>query len=183
MIQLAEISSRTPALFTVAGRCVRQLGQEDAPALQRLLERSSDYYEMLEGRPARPEAAHEEMFDGPAERVPHDVIALGIEDGVGGFGGFIGAVRHHRRPNQWYLGFQLLDPAWRGRGLGSTAYWAFQHWAVAQGADSMLLAVLAENIRGQRFWESLGYAQPRCYPAREIGLKQHVLIEYEKRLG
>ena len=85
-------------------------------------------------------------------------------------------------PNQWYLGFLLLDPAWRGRGMGSTAYWAFQHWAVSQGADSILLAVLAENVRGQRFWESLGFAQPRSYPARQIGLKRHVLIEYEKAL-
>ena len=182
MIQFAEIPGLSPSLFTVAGRRVRPLGDADAPALQRLFDRCGDYFDLLEGRPAGPEAAWDELRDGPPGRVPHDLFALGIDGGQGEFAGYIGALRHHRRPDQWYLGFLLLDPAWRGRGLGSTAYWAFQHWIKAQGANSLLLAVIAENERGHRFWQSLGFGSPRGYPARQIGLKRHVLIEYEKTL-
>jgi len=182
MIQFADIPGLSPSLFTVAGRRVRLLGDADAPALQRLFDRCGDYFDLLEGSPARPDAAREELRDGPPERVPHDLFAFGIDGGQGELAGYIGALRHHRRPNQWYLGFLLLDPAWRGRGVGSTAYWAFQHWIVAQGADSLQLAVLAENGRGRRFWQSLGFGSPRSYPPRPIGLKRHVLIEYEKDL-
>ena len=182
MIQFAEMPGRSRPLFTVAGRRVAALSEADAPALQRLFDRCADYFELLEGRPAGPGAALEELRDGPPERVPHDLFTLGIDGGAGELAGFIGALRHHRRPNQWYLGFLLLDPAWRGSGFGSTAYWAFQHWIAGQGAESVLLAVLADNARGRRFWQSLGFALPRSYPARQIGLKRHVLIEYEKPL-
>jgi len=183
MIQFADIPGQSLSLFTVAGRPVRLLTDADAPVLQRLLGRCGDYFDLLEGRPAGPDAAQQELRDGPAERVPHDLFALGIDGGQGELAGYIGALRHHRQPNQWYLGFLLLDPAWRGRGIGSTAYWAFQHWIAAQGADSLLLAVLADNERGRRFWQSLGFGSPRSYPARPIGLKRHVLIEYEKDLN
>jgi len=183
MIQFADIPGQSLSLFTVAGRPVRLLTDADAPVLQRLLGRCGDYFDLLEGRPAGPDAAQQELRDGPAERVPHDLFALGIDGGQGELAGYIGALRHHRQPNQWYLGFLLLDPAWRGRGIGSTAYWAFQHWIKAQGANSLLLAVIAENERGHRFWQSLGFGCPRSYPARQIGLKRHVLVEYEKTLA
>ena len=65
-------------LFTVAGREVVRLSMNDAPVLQRLLERCGDYYAMVEGRPAGPNAAIEELTEGPPERVPHDLFALGI---------------------------------------------------------------------------------------------------------
>ncbi len=181
MIQVSDMPAQSQ-LFTVAGRRVRLLVDADAPALQRLLDRCGDYFDLLEGRPAHPAAAREELRDGPPERVPHDLFALGIDGGRGELAGYIGALRHHRRPNQWYLGFLLLDPAWRGRGIGSTAYWAFQHWIETLGAQSLLLAVLAENERGRRFWQSLGFGNARPYPERPIGLKRHVLIEYEKSL-
>lgn len=182
MIQFADTPNQSVPLFSVAGRRVRALDDTDAPTLQRLFDRCGDYFDLLEGRPATPDAARQDLRDGPPERVPHDLFALGIDGGQGEFAGYIGALRHHRRRNQWYLGFLLLDPAWRGRGIGSTAYWAFQHWIVSQGADSVLLAVLAQNMRGHRFWQSLGFGLPRSYAARQIGLKRHVLIEYEKDL-
>jgi ribosomal protein S18 acetylase RimI-like enzyme len=182
MIQFADILGQSLPLFTVAGRRVHPLDDSDAPALQRLFDRCGDYFELLEGRPARPDAALEELHAGPPGRMPHDLFPLGIDGGQGELAGFIGALRHHPQPNQWYLGFLLLDPAWRGRGIGSTTYWAFQHWIAAQGAESLLLAVLADNERGRRFWQSLGFGSPRSYPARRIGLKRHVLIEYEKDL-
>ena len=182
MIQFADMPGQSLPLFTVAGRRVRLLDEPDAPALQRLFDRCGDYFDLLEGRPAHPEAALEELRAGPPGRALNDLFTLGIDGGQGELAGFIGASRHHPRPNQWYLGFLLLDPAWRGRGMGSTAYWAFQHWIVAQGADSLLLAVLAENERGRRFWQSLGFGSPRSYPARRIGRKHHILIEYEKDL-
>ena len=170
-------------LFTVAGREVVRLSMYDAPVLQRLLERCGDYYAMVEGRPASPNAAIEELTEGPPERVPHDLFALGIAGAPGELAGIVGALRHHRRPNQWYLGLMLLDPEMRGRGLGSAAYLAFEKWVIGEGGDSILLAVVEPNRRALQFWESVGFGWPRCYPERTLGLRRHVLIELEKSLG
>ena len=74
----------------------------------------------------------------------------------------------------------LLDPGSRNDGLGAAAYRAFERWIAAQGADSILLAVVEANVRAARFWESMGFGWPRCYPERTIGLRRQILIEYEK---
>ena len=170
-------------VFTAAGRSVVLLPGAAAPALQHLLERCGDYYVLAEGRPVGPNGAIREMSEGPAERVPQDLLHLGIMGEDGRLDGVIGVLRHHRRPDQWYLGLMLLDPAQRGGGLGRAVYQRFERWIAGQGADSVVLAVLEANARAARFWESLGFAQPRCYPARTIGLRRHVLIEYEKDIG
>jgi hypothetical protein len=44
-------SDRPPA-FTVAGHRIDRLGLQDAPMLQHLLGLCSDYYALVEGRPA-----------------------------------------------------------------------------------------------------------------------------------
>jgi hypothetical protein len=56
-------SDRPPA-FTVAGHRIDRLGLQDAPMLQHLLGLCSDYYALVEGRPAGPNAAFEELADG-----------------------------------------------------------------------------------------------------------------------
>jgi len=150
--------------------------------LQRLLELCGDYYELVEGRPAGPNAASEELTDGPSERVPHDLFCFGISSSQDTLIGAIGTLRNHRRPNQWYLGLLLLAPNARGRGLGASSYRAFERWVIGQGADSILLAAVAANSRAARFWQTQGFGWPRSYPERTIGLRRHVLIEYEKSL-
>jgi GNAT superfamily N-acetyltransferase len=169
-------------LFSACGHGVTRLSNDEAPMLQRLLERCADYYELVEGRPTPPDAAVSELTEGPPDRVPHDLFCLGIQDGPGELAGVIGTLRHHRRPNQWYLGLMLLDPALRGRGLGRTMYAAFEGWIRGQGADSLLLAVVEANTRAERFWQAMGFGAPKRSPERTIGLRRHVLIEFEKVL-
>jgi len=168
--------------FSALGLRAVRLGLVDAPILQRLLERCGDYYTMVEGRFAPPGAALAELTEGPAERVPHDLLCFGIFTEADALIGTIGALRHHRRQNQWYLGLMLLDPDFRGRGLGRAAYRAFERWILSQEADSILLAVVEPNVRAARFWRSMGFGQLKIYPEREIGLRRHVLIELEKTL-
>jgi GNAT superfamily N-acetyltransferase len=176
MIQFADIPGRSSPLFTVAGQRVRLLGGPDAPALQRLFDRCGDYFELPEGRPARPDAALDTLRDSPSDGGQRDAFSLGIDGSRGELAGFIDTWRDDRRPTQWSLDLLLLDPAWRGRGIGSTAYWALQHWIIAQGGDSIALA--DGNDRGRRVWQSLGFAK-RSHPT---GLKRHTLTGYEKDL-
>jgi GNAT superfamily N-acetyltransferase len=155
---------------------------DDAPIVQKLLDRCSDYFEVAEGRPPGPDAALYELTDGPAERIPQDLFCLGLRPEKGELVGIIIVIRHHPLPNQWYLGLFLLDPAWRGRTCGKICFFAFENWVASQGAESILLAVVEPNVRAARFWESVGFKLPRCFPSRVMGLRHHVLIEYEKSL-
>jgi ribosomal protein S18 acetylase RimI-like enzyme len=46
-------------------------------------------------------------------------------------------------------------------GLGRQLYQGLDQWMVASGAEWLRLGVVAGNVRGERFWESLGYTQTR----------------------
>jgi len=149
---------------------------------QSLFERCVDYFEMAEGAPAAPGTAWEGLTDGPPERVPQDVICLGITDTSGLVIADLWVLRHHRRLHQWYLGLFLVDPAHRGKGWGRAIYQSFERWIITQEARSILLAVVGPNKRAIAFWESNGFAFRQRYADREIGVLKHDLFEYEKRL-
>jgi GNAT superfamily N-acetyltransferase len=152
----ARSGIRRPPLFKASGRPVVQLSHDDAPILQRLLERCGDYYDMVEGRAAEPDAAIGELTEGPPERVPHDLFCLGIVGDADALVGTIGALRHHRRTDQWYLGLMLLDPSHRNQSFGRAAYQAFEKWIIGEGASSVVLAVVEANCSRGPFLAVIG---------------------------
>jgi GNAT superfamily N-acetyltransferase len=169
-------------LFSAHGLDAFMLTEKDTALLQRLLERCYDYFEMVEGRRPKGDAARRELRTTPPG-VPREYLApLGLFAVNGALVGMILALRHFRRENQWYLSLQLLEPRWRSRGAGRELYLAFEAWARSEGADSILLSVVDVNQRASHFWEALGFGLPRCYPKQAFGRKRHVLIEYEKTL-
>jgi GNAT superfamily N-acetyltransferase len=159
------------------------LKEKDAPALQRLLERCYDYFEIVDGRRPKGDAALNDLRKTPSGVPRENLVPIGLFAVNDALVGFILSLRHHRRENQWYLSLQLLEPKWRGRRVGGEVYLAFEAWAQSQNADSILLSVVDANKRASHFWEALGFGLPRCYPAQAFGRKRHVLIEYEKTLA
>jgi GNAT superfamily N-acetyltransferase len=155
---------------------------DDAPRLQELLEACGDYYVMVEGRPPAPNAAIREMTEGPPGLGRENILCFGLLDNFENIIGVIVALRHFRQENQWYLALLMLSPAYRGRKLGGKFYAAFETLITAQNASSLRLAVVEANTRAESFWISQGFILPRCYPTRRIGLRDHILIEYEKPL-
>jgi GNAT superfamily N-acetyltransferase len=158
-------------LFSAHGLLAFRLTEKDAPDLQRLLERCYDYFEMVEGRRPKGDAALRELRTTPPGVPMENLIPM------------ILVLRHFRRENQWYVSLQLLEPKWRGRRVGKEVYLAFEAWAQSENADSVLLSVVDANKRASHFWEALGFGLPRCYPVQAFGRKRHVLIEYEKSLA
>jgi len=174
--------TETP-LFAAKGLVAFPLTEKDAPDLQRLLERCYDYFKMVGGRRPKGDAALRELRTTPPG-VPLDhLMPLGLFSANGALAGMILAIRHYRRENQWYVSLQLLEPKWRGRRVGQDVYLAFEAWARAEKADSILLSVVDANKRASHFWEALGFGLPRCYPVQAFGRMRHVLIEYEKTLA
>jgi len=173
---------RPESLFSVRGLDAVLLTKEAAPSLQKLLERCPDYFNILEGRPARKNAALKELNDVPPGFGRENLLCLGLRRSKGVLACVFLTLRHYPRPNQWYLSLFLLDPACRGLKIGRECYFAFEDWVKSQNAESIALAAVAPNVRGAKFWESVGFGFPRCYPPARFGLKRHVLIEYEKSL-
>jgi len=174
--------NETP-LFAAKGLVAFRLTEKDAPELQRLLERCYDYFEMVEGRRPKGDAALRELRTAPPGVPLENLVPLGLFSANGAMAGMILVLRHYRRQNQWYVSLQLLEPKWRGRRVGGDVYLAFEAWAKTEKADSILLSVVDANKRASHFWEALGFGLPRCYPVQAFGRKRHVLIEYEKILA
>ena len=62
----------------------------------------------------------------------------------------------------WYLSHLLLEPAARGRNLGTEVHAAFMRWAAARGARRLMVSVADNNPRALHFWrDRLGYGTPR----------------------
>ena len=122
--------------------------------LQALFERCSDYYELVEGRPAPPTAATDE-FDMPAEYSRDDIFVLGFREGEDLIAE-MSLVRNCPKPTEWWMALFVVQPASRSRGLGARICEATFNWIASIGGTAMVMAVDEENPRGQRFWQSLG---------------------------
>ena len=62
----------------------------------------------------------------------------------------------------WYLSHLLLEPAVRGRNLGTETHAAFTRWSAVRGARRLIVSVADNNPRALHFWrDRLGYGTPR----------------------
>ena len=176
------MNDKPDTLFSANGLEAFALTQGSAPVLQKLLERSYDYFKLVEGRRPPRNAAVKELTNVPPGFGKENLLCLGLRRANGALVGVLILLPHYPRQNQWYISLFLLEPAWRGLQNGRNLYTAFEDWARRQNAETILLTVVAVNERAAKFWESVGFILPRCYPATRFGLKRHVLIEYEKPL-
>lgn len=79
--------------------------------------------------------------------------------------GMIGIARGYEYPDDWWVGLMLLDPAYRGRGIGRTVVTQIKAHAREAGTNMLKLAVLAANPRALKFWRREGFVHHRNAPA------------------
>jgi GNAT superfamily N-acetyltransferase len=169
-------------LFAVGAYQAERLRPEQAPALQNLFNRCPDYFHLVEGHPAPPDAAEKEFSDRPANTAAEDCFVFGLRLPDSPLTGVLQAFRHYPEQNHWYIGLLLLDPAARCTGLGAACYQSFELWAATKGATKILIAVLTDNLRAHPFWQRQNFILPRCYRPMTFGARTHIPIEYEKPL-
>ena len=141
-----------------------RLALDDVPALQRLCERCSDYYEMEEGAPAAPDAAEHLLAGLPPGKTLADKLVIGIHDAAGALVGVLDLIRDCPGERDWWLGLLLLDPQARAGGLGSRILHALKHAVAATGGRAIHLGVLEHNLAAERFWRRHGFAEVRRQP-------------------
>lgn len=171
------------ALFKIPGFRVKLVKPADAATLQSLLEICADYELLLSGSPPGPEAAGSLLASRPEGKAQQDKLTIGIFTQTQGMVGVLDAVRDYPALADWWLGLLLLDPAYRGQGLGTKIYQAFERWAGELGARCIYLGVLEENQAAYRFWRAAGFELVERQPGRHFGEKEHVVITMKKMLG
>jgi len=152
---------------------IHQLHRADADQLQSLYERCEDFFRLTSGLPPSATAGGEEFDDVPAGKGPDDLYIFGLYPTDAALVGVMTAVQHYPDPQTWWIGVMLLDPQYRGRGLGRRFYQGFERWVVAQGASRLQLMVISANEAGFAFWQRRGFQRVRQVPNRTFGHKTH----------
>ncbi len=159
-----------------------ELSEADSPEIARLYGRCADYFQLQDGVAPTAVDSHELFTDVPPAKDAHDQTVLGWR-GDDGLYAITSILRDHPRDGTWYLGFMIVDPARRGRGLGRLIYAAVEDWANAKGAREIRLAVLEANEAGERFWRSLGFGEFRRVGPHTFKARSHCRIELSRQIN
>jgi len=161
---------------------IERLDVANADELQELLERCSDYFELCENRPTPPDAARAE-FSVPPGRAMDDLFVFGIRDDAGQLIGINSMLRNWpRKPEEWWISFQVIDPAHRNAGIGTSLYREVEAFVIAEGGRVVQAAVVERNTSADRFWRRIGfreierqdYTAPSGWQTRVIILRRDV---------
>lgn len=162
---------------------LERLTIDNADELQQLLERCSDYFQMCEDGPARPDAARTELTTVPPGRSMDDLFVFGVRDDAGQLIGTNTMIRNWpRKSEEWWLAFQAIDPAHRGRGVGTAMYREVEAFVVAHGGRVIQASVIERNSGAERFWRRIGfreierqdYTAPSGWKTRVIMMRRDV---------
>lgn len=159
-----------------------ELTEADAADVADLYSRCTDYFLLQDGAGPTLADARGLFTDVPAEKNVGDQTVLGWR-GPDGLYAIVAILRDYPHEGTWYLGFMLVDPARRGRGVGRLIYSTVEAWAVAKGAIEIRLAVLEANVSGERFWRSLGFDEYRRVGPDAFKARSHHRVELNRCLG
>jgi GNAT superfamily N-acetyltransferase len=166
------------------GFATRALSDADAEALQALLVRCADYFNVVMAREPGPADALAVFYAGPEEgQAPDNKILLGITPpNASTLIGVLDAFRNYPSDQVWYIGLLLLDPAARRGGLGAQILDELEQTAALAGARELQLNVVEQNKLGYAFWSRQGFVESRRWVQR-FGERESVFIRMSKQLS
>ncbi len=161
---------------------VRWLTKEDLPALQDLLVRGTDFFEMIEGEPTAANAAEKVSTDGPPGWGLEGKFLFGAFDSKGVMAAVIEGFRGYPEQDVYWIGLFLLDPACRKRGVGGGLINSFFTWARNEGASQIGLGVQENNTNAFAFWQHMGFTVLDITEPRKIKDKELRIYRMRKTL-
>jgi GNAT superfamily N-acetyltransferase len=168
----------------VAGLATVELGLADAPLLQRFFDDNPAYFLAVQGAPARPGQAREELAGlPPAGWAFTRKWVVGYLDADGRLAAMAEVIADLLAPGVWHVGLFIVASARHGQGLARTLVDELEAWARAHGADWMRLGVVEGNTRAERFWASRGYARVRTRGGHRMGTRVNVICTMAKPLN
>jgi GNAT superfamily N-acetyltransferase len=138
------------------------VGEGDIEALNRLHARCADYVELITGAPPQGREGEELYWRLPPERPPEAKVLLGLRPREGGdLVGVVELIRDHRRRGDWCLSLLVMEPGWRGKGLGARLVEALFAAMRDEGGETACLVVQKQNEGALRFWTRMGFVPLR----------------------
>lgn len=135
---------------------------------------------------ARARAVVDDWFGHPVGLVMHRLFfeqlgptGVWIEDGEGRPVAFLLGLVSVAEPDLGYVHMHVVDPAWRGRGVGARLYRAFGVAAADRGARRVRALAAPGRLASRRFHEGLGF-HGREAPDH-LGPGEHRIV-YERAL-
>ncbi len=174
---------KTEILFSTGSDTAFSLMPEDMPALQALLERSSDYFYLVEGGPPKPDDAFILAKDCPPGWTVDDKFLIGINDPENNLVAVIEGTRGYPREGIFWIGLMLVDPSRRSQGLGERIYRGFEGWARLQGVKQIRLGVVACNEKALRFWKRIGFELLPKTGLAYLGQREHLVYRLKKKIN
>jgi GNAT superfamily N-acetyltransferase len=171
------------SLFLIEPETAVWIGPDQMADLQALLERSADFFELVEGQPPGKYAAQEVAAGGPPGWTLDKKFLIGIYGQAGAMIATIEGIRDYPETGTFWIGLMIIDPDHRGQGLGERMLRGFEGWALAQGAAWVGLGVAESNLKAYRFWQRMGFEQTSVTGPVQMGHREQKIFRMKKRIA
>ena len=152
--------------------------------LQRFFEANPLYFLEVNGEPAGPNEAHEEIHgEFPTGWTFTKKWLVGYVDATNSLVAMANIVSDLLAPGVWHIGLLIVATPSHGTGLSQALYGSLESWARSNGAAWLRLGVVQGNARAERFWESAGFVQTRTREGVAMGKRTNTLRVMVKPLS
>lgn len=152
--------------------------------LQRFFDANPAYFLAVNGEPAGPDEAHEEIHgELPAGWAFTRKWLIGFAGRDGALVAMANVVSDLLAPGVWHIGLFVVATARHGSGDARALYDGLEAWTRENGAQWLRLGVVQGNRRAERFWERLGFVETRTRTGIAMGRRTQTLRVMAKPLA
>jgi GNAT superfamily N-acetyltransferase len=149
---------------------VLELAAGSEPLLQAFFDANPEYFLAIQGEPAAPTEAHEEIHgELPAGWSFTKKWVIGYVDANGSLIAMANLVSDILALGVWNLSTFIVATDRHGTGDAQRLNQSLEAWAQRGGAKWLRLGVVQGNTRAERFWQSAGYVQTRLRTGVQFG--------------
>jgi len=178
-----EAGTSPQPFFEVLGLRVVEVGVADAPRLQYFFDSNPEYFISVNGEPAGPNEAHQQVLGELPEGWPFTKKwVIGLASQGEEFVAMVNVVSDLIAPGVWHIGLLIVATEAHGTGTAQSVFRQLERWAVAGGAAWLRLGVVAGNARAERFWERCGFIEARKREGMPMGTKVNAVRVMVKAL-
>jgi len=160
----------------IAGVRAIELGAGAEPMLQAFFDANPEYFRIVQGEPAAPTEAEEEIHgELPPGYSYTKKWVIGYARADDSLIAMANLVSDILAPAVWNVSTFIVATERHGTGDAQRLYQSLEQWAAASGARWLRLGVVQGNTRGERFWESAGYIETRLRHGVAFGRQTNTL--------
>ena len=153
-----------------------EITSEHECLLQSFFEENPEYFLAVQGEPAHPHEAREEISGQlPDWLTFSQKWIIGYLDETGSIVAIANIISNFLVAGVWHIGLFMVATSLYGTGQSQILYHSLESWAISNGANWLRIGVVKGNLRAENFWKRLGYIQIRTRDGFIIGRQTNIL--------